>query len=111
MPWVLDTNAWIHYLKNPDSTVRVRLENHIPDDIRVCSVVKAELLHGAMKYGVPDRRLAVVREALAPYRSLPFDDLAAEQYARIRHELEKAGECIGPHDMLIAAICTAHDCT
>jgi tRNA(fMet)-specific endonuclease VapC len=110
MAWLLDTNVWIHYLRNPDSRVRAALVRHTPDEIAVCAVVKAELLHGAMKYGAPERRLAVVREALALYRSLPFDDAAAEHYARIRHELEHAGGRIGPHDLLIAAICLTHGC-
>ena len=111
MAWLLDTNAWIHYLKNPGSRIRAGLERHTPDEIVVCSVVRAELLHGAQKYGVPERRTAIVRETLAPYRSLPFDDAAAEHYARIRHELEESGVRIGPHDLLIAAICLAHGCT
>ena len=42
MAWLLDTNAWIHYLKNPDSRIRSRLERHTPDEIVVCGVVKAE---------------------------------------------------------------------
>lgn len=111
MAWLLDTNAWIHYLKNPDSRVRAGLERHTPNEIVVCAVVKAELLNGAQKYGLPERRTAIVHETLAPYRSLPFDDDAAEHYARIRHELEESGGCIGPHDLLIAAICLAHGCT
>ena len=110
MAWLLDTNAWIDYLRNPASEVRRRLAERRPEEILTCSVVRAELLHGAMKYGVPERRLAIVRETLGPYRSLPFDDAAAEHYARIRHDLEKAGERIGPHDLLIAAICLAHGC-
>jgi tRNA(fMet)-specific endonuclease VapC len=110
MAWLLDTNIWIHYLRNPDSLVRAALERHTPAEIVACAVVKAELLHGAMKYGAPERRLAVVREALALYRSLPFDDAAAEHYARIRDELEHAGGRIGPHDLLIAAICLTHGC-
>lgn len=81
-----------------------------PEDILTCALVRAELLHGAMKYGAPGRRLAIVRETLAPYRSLPFDDAAAEHYAQIRHDLEQMGERIGPHDLLIAAICLAHGC-
>ena len=43
--------------------------------------------------------------------SLPFDDLAAEHYARLRHLLETAGTVIGAYDLLIAAICLAHGCT
>ncbi len=111
MAWLLDTNTWIHYLKNPASPVAHHLRQHFPPDILTCAVVKAELLHGALKYGVPERRLAVVRATLAPYSSFPFDDAAAEQYAVIRHALETAGNIIGPHDLMIAAICLACRCT
>jgi tRNA(fMet)-specific endonuclease VapC len=110
MAWMLDTNAWIHYLKNPGSSIQARLQEHHPEDIVVCSVIKAELFHGAMRYGVPERRLAIVRETMSPYRSLPFDDQAAECYGGIRYRLEQAGERIGPHDLLIAAICVANGC-
>ena len=111
MTWLLDTNAWIGYLKQPHSPIRERLLQHRPGEIVTCAVVKAELLHGALRYGVPERRLAIVRETLVPYRSFPFDDLAAEHYARLRQTLEKAGERIGPNDLFIAAICVANDCT
>ena len=72
MAWLLDTNAWIQYLKNPGSRIRAALERHTPDEIVVCAVVKAELLHGAQKYGSPERRAAIVQETLTPYRSLAF---------------------------------------
>lgn len=110
MAWLLDTNAWITYLKDPQSAVRARLEERTPQDIAVCSVVRAELLHGARKYGNVERRRSAVLALLAPYRSLPFDDGAADQYARIRHELETGGQIIGPNDLLIAAVCCANDC-
>lgn len=107
--WLLDTNAWIDYLRNAGSPTHTRLMERKPEEIVTCSIVRAELMHGARKYGVPERRLAIVRETLAPYRSLPFDDAAAEAYGQIRHELELRGERTGPHDLLIAAICLAHD--
>jgi len=91
MPWLLDSNAWIHYLKNSGSPIAPRLRQHAPSQILTCAIVKAELLHGALKYGNPDRRLAIVRETLEPYSSLPFDDIAAEHYGRIRHDLETSG--------------------
>ncbi len=50
-------------------------------------------------------------ETLAPFRSIPFDDDAAVVYARIRHELEVAGQVIGPYDLQIAAICLLHGLT
>ena len=86
MSWLLDTNGWIDYLKKPASAVGARLMERKPEEISTCSVVRAELLHGARKYGAPEGRLAIVRETLAPYRSLPFDDAAAEHYAALRHE-------------------------
>jgi tRNA(fMet)-specific endonuclease VapC len=110
VPWLLDTNCWIHYLKKAASPIAENLRRRMPADIVTCAVVKAELLHGAMKYGVPERRLAVVRDTLAPYASLPFDDVVAEHYARIRHTLELTGSTIGPHDLLIAATCVARGC-
>lgn len=111
MPYLLDTNAWIHYLKQPSSPVRARLQALPPGDVVTCSIVRAELLHGAEKYGNRDRRVAVVVQALAPFRSLPFDDDAATVYAGIRHGLEVAGATIGPYDLQIAAICLLHGLT
>ena len=111
MSWLLDTNAWIDYLKNSASVVRARLVERKPEEISTCAIVRAELLHGARKYGAPERRLSIVRETLAPYRSLPFDDAAADRYAELRDALERRGEKIGPHDLLIAAICVTHRVT
>ena len=111
MIWLLDSNAWIHYLKNINSPVRTHLQDKPEEDIRTCSVVYAELIHGALKYGNPDRRLQTVRKTLAPYHSLAFDDAAAAYYATLRHNLELQGKIIGSFDLLIAAICLVHDCT
>ena len=55
--------------------------------------------------------MARVTKTLAPFRSLPFDDEAAQQYAVIRDDLEQRGEVIGPHDLLIAAIALTHKLT
>jgi tRNA(fMet)-specific endonuclease VapC len=111
MSYLLDTNSWIHYLKHADSPIRARLEALQPADVMGCSAVRAELLHGAEKYEKRDRRIAIVEQTLAPFRSLPFDDGATASYAAIRHSLEVAGLVIGPYDLQIAAICLAQACT
>jgi hypothetical protein len=36
MAYLLDTNAWIVYLKSPDSPIRARLERLTPIDIVLC---------------------------------------------------------------------------
>jgi tRNA(fMet)-specific endonuclease VapC len=53
MPWLLDTNAWIHYLKDPASPIRIRLANVQPTDILTCSIVRAELLYGRSNTEMP----------------------------------------------------------
>jgi len=110
MGWLLDTNAWIDYLRNPASLVRVQLVQRQPEEIFSCSIVRAELMHGALKYGAPERRQAIIQSALAPFASYAFDNEAAQKYATIRHELERWGQRIGPHDLMIAAICVTNEC-
>lgn len=111
MPYLLGTNIWIQYFKQPNSPIHAKLSLLCPSDVVTCSIVKSELMHGAEKYGNRDRRQALVKETLAPHRSLPFDDDAAIVYARLRHELEQDGQIIGPYDLQIAAICSLHDIT
>ena len=111
MRYLVDTNAWIHYLKHAGSPVEARLRRTPAQEIAVCSVVWGELLHGARKYEKRDERLARIERALGPFRSLPFDDAAARRYAEIRDTLETRGQVIGPNDLLIAAIALTHGLT
>ncbi len=48
---------------------------------------------------------------LAQFISLPFYDLAAEMYGRIRADLAAKGTPIGPNDLMIAAIALVNSCT
>ena len=66
---------------------------------------------GAFRSQQSQRNLATVREFLAPFRSLPFDDKAAEIYGKLRCDLTSAGTLIGPNDMLIASIALAAGAT
>jgi tRNA(fMet)-specific endonuclease VapC len=111
MRYLLDTNTWIHYLKRAGSPVEVRLRHTPAGDVAVCSVVWAELLHGARKYEKRDERVERIERTLGPFRSLPFDDPAARRYAETRDSLERRGEIIGPNDLLIAAIALTHGLT
>lgn len=109
--YLLDTNSWIYALKGRPAALVARLGRVEPNSVALCSVVKAELLYGAYRYGDPQRRLAALHSLFSRHRSLPFDDAAAEAYGLIRHTLEKVGQIIGPMDMLIAAIAVANDLT
>ena len=111
MPFLPDTNVWISLLKNPGGKLEARIQAQPVPDIFLCAVVKAELWHGAQKYGNRERRLRALDLLFAPFGSLPFDDAAARQYADIRHRLEAQGRVIGPNDLKIAAIARAHGLT
>lgn len=82
-----------------------------PEQLFVCSVVKAELFYGAAKSQHPERTRQSQHLFLQPFRSLDFDDRSAEHYATIRAELERQGTPIGPNDLMIAAIALANELT
>ena len=103
MLYLLDTNAWVHYLKNHDSIVAQRVEQTPVNEIAVCSIVWAELLHGARKYGKRAAREARVEETLRPHPQLAFDKIAAQHYAEIRFDLKKRGALLGAADLMISA--------
>ena len=111
MRYLADSNVWIQFLKRRNSAATARLQKTPAADIAVCSIVWAELLHGARKYEAPADRVSRVQAALSPYVSLPFDNAAAEHYAEIRDSLERSGTIIGANDLLIASIARAHNLT
>lgn len=111
MTYLLDTNACIRYLNGRSVNLCLRLESHSASQIAVCSIVKGELFVGAMKSHFPSKTLAKQQQFLDQFVSLPFDDLAADAYSRLRADIESIGQPIGPLDMLIAAIAVANNLT
>lgn len=108
---LLDTNACIRILNRSSEPLIARLEATPPDQVRLCSVVKAELLHGARRSSRVEENLQLLSRFFAPIASLPFDDRSAAEYGVIRADLERAGTPIGPNDLLIASTARAHDLT
>jgi tRNA(fMet)-specific endonuclease VapC len=106
---LLDTNIWIAIARGESGPV-ARLRELSPAHVMICSIVKAELLFGARKSRHVTENLEGLRNLLAPFESLPFDDAAAGHYGMIRANLEREGTPIGANDLLIAAIALAHDC-
>jgi tRNA(fMet)-specific endonuclease VapC len=104
----MDTNACIVFLNKRSERLKQRLELCEPQDVVLCTVVKAELLYGAMKSQIPTASIAKVENFCAHFQSLPFDDPAAEYYGKIRSKLSAIGKPIGANDFLIAAIALAN---
>jgi tRNA(fMet)-specific endonuclease VapC len=111
MTYLPDTNVWVQFLRNRNAWVVKRLQACQSSEIRVCSVVAAELYHGCLRSAKPAANRAKVDGVLQPYLSLPFDDAAADVHAQIRHHLETLGTPIGPYDLQIAAIARVHGLT
>lgn len=109
MIYLLDTNTCIRYLNGRAPAIRTRMATVRLTDIVVCSIVKAELCAGALRSQTPGSSLAKQQQFLAPFRSLPFDDGAAQVYGRIRAFLTTHGQLIGPNDLCIAAIALQHN--
>ena len=107
--YLLDTSPCIEILRNTQSPVRDRFEQHNPSEIYLCSVVIAELLYGARKSAQVAKNLSLVRGFCAPFVSLPFDDRCAEHYGMIRADLERIGMRIGANDLFIASIAKSYD--
>jgi tRNA(fMet)-specific endonuclease VapC len=110
--WLLDTNACVDYLRSASgSKIAERLAEKSPGDIVMCSVVRAELLFGALLSSRVAENLAKVRQFLSQFVSLPFDDAAAEAYGQIRANLTGRGMTIGPNDLLIASVARSRNIT
>jgi tRNA(fMet)-specific endonuclease VapC len=109
--YLLDTNACIHLINRSSPRLEERLREHPPAAVCLCSVVKAELLHGARRSSRMAENLRVLKRFFAPFPSHPFADRCAEQYGLIRADLEREGRLIGPNDLMIAAIARVHDLT
>lgn len=106
--YLLDTNACIRVLNGTSTKLVARLREREPAEIKLCPVVKAELVFGARRSSRIADNLRLLRRFFEPFQSLPFDDECAERYALIRSELERSGTPIGPSDMLIAATAVTH---
>jgi tRNA(fMet)-specific endonuclease VapC len=103
LTYLLDTNICIYAIKREAEVLR-RLQERGPDDFGISAITVAELWFGAAKSSRPQRTRESVDAFLRPFEVLPFAGEAAQEYAEIRLQLEKAGQSIGERDLLIASI-------
>jgi tRNA(fMet)-specific endonuclease VapC len=104
----LDTDTCIYAMKGLYPSIPRTLAALAPSEVCLPSIVKAELLWGAARSQSP-KTLPALQAFLFPLAVIPFCDACTEAYARIRHNLEKAGTVIGPNDLIIAATVLAND--
>ena len=111
MRYMLDTNICIYLIKHKPPQVFEKLQEHNPDEICISAVTYAELVHGVEKSKAVERNRLALTILLSNIEILDFDMKAAEEYGRIRADLEKKGTPIGPLDMMIAGHAKSLDYT
>ena len=74
MTYLLDTNAWIAYLRQKNQQLVQRFMQEDPTEIALCSVVLSELFYGA-HHGPANKlnaNLALIARLQQQFASLPF---------------------------------------
>jgi tRNA(fMet)-specific endonuclease VapC len=110
MIYLLDSNAWILYMRQTDPQLVRKVQSQPRGDVGLCSVVLGELYYGAFHSSPAQqaRHLNLVVQLRNLFPSAPFDDASAEIYGRIRADLAAKGMLIGPNDLMITAIALTH---
>jgi tRNA(fMet)-specific endonuclease VapC len=107
--YFLDSNTCIYFLNGSSEAIRKKVLSTSPIDIKIPSVVKAELLLGAYKSKTPQKSLEKLEQFLEPFEVVPFDETVCYEYAAIRKQTEEEGKIVGPNDLLIASIAKFHE--
>jgi len=98
---LIDTSAWVEFLRNTGSVVCMRVDAELDGDIAICDAIRMEVLAG----GRDESHLEALRGLLARASVLPTEpahyDAAATLYRRCRREGETVRRLI---DCLIAAV-------
>jgi tRNA(fMet)-specific endonuclease VapC len=99
--YLLDTNICIYALKHQYPQLQT-LFNRRAEQLAISTVVLSELHYGAENSSRPEQNLAVIESFAARLEVMYFDASAAAHSGQIRATLKRAGQPIGPYDLLIA---------
>jgi predicted nucleic acid-binding protein len=97
---LIDTSAWIEFLRDTGSRVCGRVDDLLDDDIATCHPIRMEVLAGARD----ERHLNDLRRLLARASLLPTRATDYEQAAALYRACRRGGETVRKLiDCLIAA--------
>ena len=92
-----DTNVFIDFWNNPSPELKKAFEQ---EEIAICGVIKAELLHGA----VSDKDFANISTMLEAFDEISFDEDDWQLLGRNLYKLRKSGLTVPFSDAIIATI-------
>ena len=97
---LIDTSAWIEFLRDTGSTVCNHVDDLLSEEIAVCDVVRMEVLAGARD----DSHLSSLRRLLARAETIPTLTTDYEDAAALYRQCRRRGETVRKLvDCLIAA--------
>ncbi len=88
-----------------------RLARTPPTEQCTTAITLGELVYGVEKRGSPELAARVLELVASAGPILPFDEVAALRYGKLRAELEAAGKRVAEPDLRIAAIAVTRDVT
>jgi hypothetical protein len=98
---LIDTSAWVEFLRDTGSTVCNRVDAHLDDEIATCHPIRMEVLAGARdEQHLGDLRGLLGRGSLIPTEATDYEEAAA-LYRACRRRGETVRKLI---DCLIAAV-------
>ena len=103
---LIDTSAWVEFLRDTGSLVCERVEAALDGDITTCDPIRMEVLAGARDEG----HLVGLRRLLARASVLPTDAVDYEEAATLYRLCRRRGETVRSlTDCLIAAVAIRAD--
>jgi tRNA(fMet)-specific endonuclease VapC len=101
--YLLDTDTASYVIRGAFPALDARLATIAPRDMAISVITRAELLFGLEKRGNPRALARVVHAFLDRMAIPPWDNAAADTFAKLRVQLERQGTPIGLADTMIGA--------
>lgn len=102
MLYLLDTNA-VSLSVRGNANINARLKGIDVNQIVISAIVEAELLRGLTNKPKAAKTHQLVHHFLSYFPILPFDSLAAQQFAEFQQFCSQSGKTLAAIDALIAA--------
>jgi tRNA(fMet)-specific endonuclease VapC len=106
--YLIDTKIWIPAFHRGNELIQHKMDSVPMEQCWISSVAVAELFYGVENSSKPKENRHSVNAFLdTGINVLPFTIDHAESFGAIRYMLKRAGNLIGPYDMMMAAQASA----
>ena len=100
---MLDTDITSYLIKGHAPGIERKFLEIPPSHVCISVITRAELMYGLKRLPAHSGLHRLVHQLLGIIQVLLWNEVAADHYAEIRHQLVSSGQPIGDMDMMIAA--------